>query len=97
MVETGILFAANKNSSEIPTVDLTLGNAGTNGILRFKSTAHTPGNQYVISINTPKIAGKKVGEVGMKWVAYMTYTDKDGNMITVYSDPTSPTNTTDTF
>ena len=25
------------------------------------------------------------------------YTDKDGNMITVYSDPTSPTNTTDTF
>ena len=97
MVETGILFAANKNSSEIPTVDLTLGNAGTNGILRVKSTAHTPGNQYVISINTPKIAGKKVGEVGMKWVAYMTYTDKDGNMITVYSDPTSPTNTTDTF
>ena len=97
MVETGILFAANKNSSEIPTVDLTLGNAGTNGILRVKSTAHTPGNQYVISINTPKIPGKKVGEVGMKWVAYMTYTDKDGNMITVYSDPTSPTNTTDTF
>lgn len=97
MVETGILFAANKNSSEIPTVDLTLGNAGTNGILRVKSTAHTPGNQYVISINTPKIARKKVGEVGMKWVAYMTYTDKDGNMITVYSDPTSPTNTTDTF
>lgn len=97
MVETGILFAANKNSSEIPTVDLTLGNAGTNGILRVKSTAHTPGNQYVISINTPKIAGKNVGEVGMKWVAYMTYTDKDGNMITVYSDPTSPTNTTDTF
>ena len=97
MVETGILFAANKNSSDIPTVDLTLGNAGTNGILRVKSTAHTPGNQYVISINTPKIAGKNVGEVGMKWVAYMTYTDKDGNMITVYSDPTSPTNTTDTF
>lgn len=97
MVETGILFAANKNSSDTPTVDLTLGNAGTNGILRVKSTAHTPGNQYVISINTPKIAGSQVGEVGMKWVAYMTYTDEEGNMITVYSDPTSPTNTTDRF
>ena len=97
MVESGLLFAANKNSSEIPTVDLTLANADKNGIKRVKSTSHTAGNQYVVSVNSPSLIGKTVGDVGIKWVAYLVYTDPSGNLITVYSDPKTPSNLTDEF
>ena len=97
MVESGLLFAANKDSSEIPTVDLTLANADKNGIKRVKSTSHTAGNQYVVSVNSPSLIGKTVGDVGIKWVAYLVYTDPSGNLITVYSDPKTPSNLTDEF
>lgn len=95
MVETGVLFTANPSSSTAPAGKLTLGNVGTNGIMRIKSTAHTAGNQYVISITTQDtvLTGKKVGDVGMKWAGYMTYTDKDGNNHTVYSATVTPSNT----
>ena len=68
-----------------------------NGIKRVKSTSHTAGNQYVVSVNSPSLIGKTVGEVGIKWVAYLVYTDPNGNLVTVYSDPTTPSNLTDEF
>lgn len=98
LVEKGILIKVNKNGAvEGDGSDLKLANAGKNGVNRLKSNYTTNGNQYVISINTASVSGKAVSEVGFQWVAYFTYKDADGNLVTVYSDVTTPTNTTDTF
>ncbi|MGN0522225.1 MAG: hypothetical protein ACI4IQ_06265, partial [Eubacterium sp.] len=62
--------------------DLTIENVGTNGIARYKSTKHTPGNQFVISINAASLAGKTVP---MEYCSYMICRDSKGNQTTLYS------------
>ena len=80
LVEAGMLFKATTNGS-IPEGDFTLANAGTNGIARMKSSNHTLGNQFVISVNTSMLHGVTVVA---KYVAYMIYTDGENQHI-VYS------------
>ena len=97
MVETGILYSATTGSKKMFDGAYTLGNVGTaNNLIRIKSTAHTVGNQYVCSLTHKSLKGKKVSEVPMKWVAYMVY-EKDGKKITKYSEPTEPSNLSDTL
>lgn len=97
MVETGILYSAKTGSKTKFDGAYTLGNVGTaNNLIRIKSTAHTVGNQYVCSLTHKSLKGKKVSEVPMKWVAYMVY-EKDGKKITKYSEPTEPSNLSDTL
>jgi hypothetical protein len=77
LVETGILFTTDT------TADLTLGNVGSNGIARMKSSQHTDGNQFVISINVPtSMAG---ATINTHYVAYLIYKDASGSQHTVYS------------
>ena len=83
LVEAGMLFKATTNGSE-PTGDLTLGNAGANGISRMKSSQHTSGNQFVISVNTSKLKGKNI-TVKAIYRAYMIYTNGTEQFI-VYSE-----------
>jgi hypothetical protein len=83
LVEAGMLFKATTDGSE-PTGDLTLGNAGANGISRMKSSQHTSGNQFVISVNTSKLKGKGI-TVKALYRTYMIYTDGTEQFI-VYSD-----------
>lgn len=98
MVEKGILLKVNKNGAvEGDGSDLKLANAGKNGVNRLKSNYSTSGDQFVISINTSSLAGKSVSDVGLQWVAYFTYRNADGVLVTEYSPVTTPTNTTDTF
>lgn len=97
MVETGILYSATTGSKTKFDGAYTLGNVGTaNNLIRIKSTAHTVGNQYVCSLTHKSLKGMKVSEVPMKWVAYMVY-EKDGKKITKYSEPTEPSNLSDTL
>lgn len=97
MVETGILYSATTGSKTKFDGAYTLGNVGTaNNLIRIKSTAHTVGNQYVCSLTHKSLKGKPVSEVPMKWVAYMVY-EKDGKKITKYSEPTEPSNLSDTL
>lgn len=97
MVETGILYSAKTGSKTKFDGAYTLGNVGTaNNLIRIKSTAHTVGNQYVCSLTHKSLKGKPVSEVPMKWVAYMVY-EKDGKKITKYSEPTEPSNLSDTL
>lgn len=97
MVETGILYSAKTGSKTKFDGAYTLGNVGTaNNLIRIKSTAHTVGNQYVCSLTHKSLKGNKVSEVPMKWVAYMVY-EKDGKKITKYSEPTEPSNLSDTL
>ena len=97
MVETGILYSAKTGSKTMFDGVYTLGNVSpANNLIRIKSTAHTVGNQYVCSLTHKSLKGKKVSEVPMKWVAYMVY-EKDGKKITKYSEPTEPSNLSDTL
>lgn len=97
MVETGILYSATTGSKTKFDGVYTLGNVSpANNLIRIKSTAHTVGNQYVCSLTHKSLKGKKVSEVPMKWVAYMVY-EKDGKKITKYSEPTEPSNLSDTL
>ncbi|MBR1763540.1 MAG: hypothetical protein IJ731_09305, partial [Eubacterium sp.] len=83
LVESGMLFKATFNGT-IPSADLTLANAGTNGIARMKSSQHTAGNQFVISVNTKKFIGTNT-TINTIYRAYMIYTDGT-NQFVVYSD-----------
>ena len=83
LVETGMLFKALTDGS-IPEADLSLANAGSNGIARMKSNSHTSGNQFVISVNTKKFIGTNT-TIGVKYRAYLIYTDGTQQRI-VYSD-----------
>lgn len=97
MVETGILYSATTGSKTKFDGAYTLGNVSpANNLIRIKSTAHTVGNQYVCSLTHKSLKGKPVSEVPMKWVAYMVY-EKDGKKITKYSEPTEPSNLSDTL
>lgn len=75
-VEYGMLFTTTTGS------ELTLENVGTNGIARMKSSQHTAGNQFVISVKSTKLAGKSVN---MQYRAYLTYRAADGTLHTIYS------------
>lgn len=97
MVEKGVL-ASVSTTGAITTEDnlFKLGNVGKNGITKLKSNYTTAGNQFVISINTSTVAGRVIGtNVWFKWVAYLTYKDANGNLNTVYTPVTTPSNVTD--
>ena len=83
LVETGMLFKATTDGT-IPSADLTLANVGTNGIARMKSSQHTIGNQFVISINTKNLIGKQK-TVNAIFRTYLIYTD-GGSQFVVYSN-----------
>ena len=82
-VEAGMLFKATFDGT-IPFADLTLANAGTNGIARMKSSKHTAGNQFVISVNTKRYIGTNT-TINTMYRAYMIYTDGTKQHV-VYSD-----------
>ena len=93
MVEKGILAKVNKNSTDVGDgSDLKLANAGKNGVNRLKSNYQTEGNQFVISINTKTLNHANIQDVGLIWVAYVTYRNADGELITQYTPATTPTN-----
>ena len=83
LVEAGMLFKAVTDGT-IPNADLMLANVGTNGIARMKSSSHTSGNQFVISVNTKKFIGTNT-TIGVMYRAYMIYTDGTNQRV-VYSD-----------
>ncbi|MBR2099987.1 MAG: hypothetical protein IJ927_01495 [Eubacterium sp.] len=83
LVEAGMIFKATTNGV-IPSEDLTLGNVGTNGVSRMKSSQHTAGNQFVISVTTKKFIGTNTTITAM-YRAYMIYTDSSKQYV-VYSD-----------
>ena len=83
MVEKGILAKVNKNGTDVGDgSDLKLANAGTNGVKRLKSNYQTEGDQFVISINTKTLNHANIQDVGLIWVAYVTYRNADGELIT---------------
>ena len=93
MVEKGILAKVNKNGTDVGDgSDLKLANAGTNGVKRLKSNYQTEGDQFVISINTKTLNHANIQDVGLIWVAYVTYRNADGELITQYTPATTPTN-----
>lgn len=93
MVEKGILAKVNKNGADVGDgSDLKLANAGTNGVKRLKSNYQTEGDQFVISINTKTLNHANIQDVGLIWVAYVTYRNADGELITQYTPATTPTN-----
>ena len=93
MVEKGVLAKVNKNSNDVGDgSDLKLANAGSNGVKRLKSNYQTEGDQFVISINTSKLNHANIQDVGLIWVAYVTYRNADGELITQYTPATTPTN-----
>lgn len=93
MVEKGILVKVNKNGTDVGDgYDLKLANAGKNGVNRLKSNYQTEGNQFVISINTKTLNHANIQDVGLIWVAYVTYRNADGELVTQYTLPTTPTN-----
>ena len=93
MVEKGILVKVNKNGTDVGDgYDLKLANAGKNGVNRLKSNYQTEGNQFVISINTKTLNHANIQDVGLIWKAYVTYRNADGELVTQYTLPTTPTN-----
>lgn len=94
MVETGVLYSAATDSKTMFKGNWNLGNVGAaNNLIRIKSNYHTEGNQFVCSLTYSKLAGKKVSQVPMSWVAYMVYEDANHKLITVYTPVTTPSNT----
>jgi hypothetical protein len=77
-VEGGILF------SKDATADLTFKNIDSKTIYRYKSTAHTVGNQFVISIKNPPTTQT------MKYLAYVIY-EIDGVQYRIESDAVTAT------
>lgn len=93
MVEKGILAKVNKNGTDVGDgSDLKLANAGKNGVKRLKSNYQTEGDQFVISINTKTLNHANIQDVGLIWVAYVTYRNADGELITQYTPAITPTN-----
>ena len=94
MVEKGVLAKVNKNGPDVGDgTDLKLENAGKNGVNRLKSNYQTEGDQFVISINTSKLNNANIKNVGLIWVAYVTYRNANNELVTQYSPITTPTNT----
>jgi hypothetical protein len=78
LVESGILFSKNLDS------DLTLNNVDSKTVYRLKSSVHTVGNQYVISIKKPS------SNQNVKYLAYMIY-ELDGVQYRVESNVVNAT------
>lgn len=81
MVECGILMSKNAGA------DLTLNNVGSNGVVRLKSSQHTAGNQFVISVTKPT----SLNSVSFDYCAYFIYVGTDGSQHTALSDTFSKT------
>jgi hypothetical protein len=77
-VESGILFTKDTSA------DLKLSNVDSKSIYRFKSSAHTVGNQFVISIKKPSKS------TSFNYLAYMIY-EIDGVQYRVESDVVNAT------
>lgn len=75
MVETGMLLGPVGSS-------LQLENTGVDGIRRAKSTKHTPGNQFVLSLN---VNDSNMGQT-YSYAAYAIVELPDGTRTTFYSD-----------
>lgn len=72
LVENGILFSKNQSA------DLKMSNVDSSTVYRFKSSQHTVGNQFVISIKKPAAA------TPVKYQAYTIY-ELNGKQYTVVS------------
>lgn len=82
LVEAGILFAKNQTS------DLTFKNVDSTSVYRLKSSKHTEGNQFVISIKNGTITEGQQ----MRYAAYVIY-EKGGKQYSVVSTPVDATYT----
>lgn len=77
LVENGVLFT--KNGS-----DLKMSNVDSQNVYRFKSSQHTVGNQFVISVKKPATVTEA------SYLAYTIY-ELGGKQYTVYSETVSNT------
>ncbi len=75
IIEYGILFSSNQSA------DLTVENAGNDGVARMKSSSCTCGSQFVINVKTPS----DESPVTFKYCGYAIVQDADGNLKTLYS------------
>ena len=75
IIEYGILFSSNQSA------DLTVENAGNDGVARMKSSSCTCGSQFVINVKTPSDGSP----VTFKYCGYAIVQDADGNLKTLYS------------
>lgn len=82
LVEAGILFAKNQTS------DLTFKKVDSKSVYRLKSSKHTEGNQFVISIKNGTITEGQQ----MRYAAYVIY-EKGGKQYSVVSTPVDATYT----
>ncbi len=82
LVEAGMLFAKDQTS------DLTFKNVDSKSVYRLKSSKHTEGNQFVISIKNGTITEGQL----MRYAAYLIY-EKDGKQYSVVSNPVDATYT----
>lgn len=82
MVETGFLVTQDTTATQ---GDLTVENVGNKGVARLKASKYTVGNQFVINIkNSPSTKE-------FKYVSYLKYEDKNGNIVTTYGKVLSAT------
>jgi hypothetical protein len=73
LVEAGILFSKDQ------TAELTFANAGNGTVYRMKSSQHTVGNQFVVSVVKPS------SSYDVKYMSYVIY-KLNGTEYTVYSN-----------
>ncbi len=77
LVETGVLFSKDATRS-----GLTFNDVDSRTVYRLKSSQHTKGNQYVVSIVSTKIATG----TQMVYMPYLIYADSNGKQHVVYAD-----------
>lgn len=79
IIEMGLLVA---KKSGLDLTDISKTSVGENQVYRLKSSQHTEGNQFVISLSTKSMpAGQD-----FSLVAYVIYKDADGNQQIVYGN-----------
>lgn len=83
LVEGGILFTQDQAK------DIASFNEVGNGVKRLKSSQHTVGNQFVISVTTTKLASGATKTFA--YAGYVTY-KLNGKTYTVFSNPVFKTN-----
>lgn len=77
LVEAGVLFSKDGSKT-----GLTFGDVDSRTVYRLKSSQHTKGNQFVISIVSTNIATG----TNMVYMPYLIYADSSGNQHIVYAD-----------
>ena len=82
MVETGFLVTQDTTATQ---GDLTVENVGNKGVARLKASKYTVGNQFVINIKNSASTKE------FKYVSYLKYEDKNGNIVTTYGKVLSTT------